>query len=249
MSIAILEIKDLTKEFKGVVAVDRVSFTMKSGEILGLLGPNGAGKTTLIQMILGLVTPTSGEIKVLGHDFNRCREHILSCVNFSSTYVSLPTSLTVYENLAIFAKLYNVLNPKKKISDLLESFEIGHLIHVLTRNLSSGQLTRLSLAKALLNDPQILFLDEPTASLDPDIADKTRRLLKDIRDRYGLALLYTSHNMKEMQEISDRIIFLYQGRILAAGSPSEILSIFDGESLEDVFLKVVRGKHTAGNPL
>ncbi len=240
----ILEVRHLTKRFGPVVAVDDVSFTLEKGEILGLLGANGAGKTTLIQIILGLVTPTVGEVRVFGLDFARHRETILSRVNFSSTYVSLPTSLTIYENLSVFAKLYAVSHPKKKIETLLETFEIDRFRNALTRTLSSGQLTRLSLIKALLNDPQILFLDEPTASLDPDMADRTRTLLKGIRDRQGMTLLYTSHNMKEMEEISDRILFLHQGRILTLGSPQEVLSFFKEKSLEEVFLKVTRGQHS-----
>jgi ABC-2 type transport system ATP-binding protein len=239
----VVEVSHLTKAFNGIVAVNDLSFSIEEGEILGLLGPNGAGKTTLIQMLLGLITPTAGEIRILGLDLKRHREEILSQVNFSSTYVSLPTSLTIRENLTVFAKLYGIKKPERRIDELLEIFEIKRLKNMLTRHLSSGQLTRLSLVKALLNRPKVLFLDEPTASLDPDIADKTRRLLKSIRAENRLTLLYTSHNMKEMEEISDRILFLHQGRILASGSPSEILRLFAEKNLEDVFLKVARGNH------
>jgi ABC-2 type transport system ATP-binding protein len=241
----VIEVSHLTKSFDGTVAVNDVSFSVEEGEILGLLGPNGAGKTTLIQMMLGLVTPTAGEIRILGLDLKTDDEAILSQVNFSSTYVSLPTSLTIRENLTVFSRLYGVRNPEARIDSLLEIFEIKRLKNSLTRNLSSGQLTRLSLIKSLLNDPKILFLDEPTASLDPDIADKTRTLLKSIRDQNRLTLLYTSHNMKEMEEISDRIVFLHQGKILATGTPSEILDLFREKNLEDVFLKVARGGHSA----
>ncbi len=238
----IVEVSHLTKSFGKTLAVRDVSFSVGEGEILGLLGPNGAGKTTLIQMMLGLITPTGGEVRVFGLDFKKCREEILSKVNFSSTYVSMPTSLTVDENLSVFSRLYSVDDSARKIDALLETFEIKRLKNTLTRNLSSGQLTRLSLVKALLNDPKILFLDEPTASLDPDIADKTRTLLKGIRDRRRLTMLYTSHNMKEMEEISDRIIFLHHGEILATGSPDEILAAFHGRNLEEVFLKISRGE-------
>jgi ABC-2 type transport system ATP-binding protein len=241
----VIEVSHLTKSFDGTVAVNDVSFSVEEGEILGLLGPNGAGKTTLIQMMLGLVTPTAGEIRILGLDLKTDDEAILSQVNFSSTYVSLPTSLTIRENLTVFSRLYGVRDPEARIDSLLEIFEIKRLKNSLTRNLSSGQLTRLSLIKSLLNDPKILFLDEPTASLDPDIADKTRTLLKSIRDQNRLTLLYTSHNMKEMEEISDRIVFLHQGKILATGTPSEILDLFREKNLEDVFLKVARGGHSA----
>ncbi|MBI3804132.1 MAG: ABC transporter ATP-binding protein [Nitrospirae bacterium] len=239
----VVQVDHLTKSFNGFVAVNDLSFSIEEGEILGLLGPNGAGKTTLIQMLLGLITPTSGEIRILGLDLKRHREAILSQVNFSSTYVSMPTSLTLRENLTVFAKLYGLRHPETRIDELLDLFEIQRLKNTITRHLSSGQMTRLSLVKSLLNRPKVLFLDEPTASLDPDIADKTRRLLRSIRDQSRLTLLYTSHNMKEMEEISDRIVFLHQGRILASGTPAEILRIFAERNLEDVFLKVARGNH------
>ncbi len=241
MGSTVINVTQLTKSFNGVTAVNNLSFRVAQGEILGFLGPNGAGKTTLIQLLLGLITPTSGEIQILGMNLKQHREAILSQVNFSSTYVSMPTSLTLWENLLVFAKLYGIKNPADRIDHLLTVFEIDRLKNSLTRNLSSGQLTRLSLAKSLLNSPRILFLDEPTASLDPDIADKTRTLLKSMRDESKMTLLYTSHNMKEMQEISDRILFLNNGQIIASGTPSEVLHHFQEKSLEDVFLKVARG--------
>lgn len=236
----VIEVNNLKKSFGEASAVNDITFSVAEGEIFGFLGPNGAGKTTLIQLLLGLITPTSGEIKILGMDLTKDREAILSQVNFSSSYVALPTSLTLWENLLVFAKLYEVKNPKEKIASLLTLFEINRLKDTLTRNLSSGQLTRLSLAKALLNSPKILFLDEPTASLDPDIADKTRTLLKSIRNAHKTTILYTSHNMKEMQEISDRIVFLDKGNILVCGTPNEIIKNFEEENLEDVFLKIAR---------
>ncbi len=240
MDSPVIEVNNLKKSFGEAIALKGISFLVEEGEIFGFLGPNGAGKTTLIQLLLGLITPTSGEIKVLGMDLIKDREAILSQVNFSSSYVSMPTSLTLWENLSVFAKLYGVKNQKSKIDSLLTLFEIDRLKDSLTRNLSSGQLTRLSLAKALLNSPKILFLDEPTASLDPDIADKTRTLLKSIRDESRTTILYTSHNMKEMQEISDRIVFLDKGEIIACGTPNEIIQNFEEENLEDVFLKIAR---------
>ena len=240
MTSPVIEVKNLKKSFDNFVAVNNISFSVAGGEIFGFLGPNGAGKTTLIQLLLGLITPTAGEIKILGMDLIKDREAILSQVNFSSSYVSLPTSLTLWENLSVFAKLYGVQNPKDKIESLLALFEINRIKDILTRNLSSGQQTRLSLAKALLNSPKIIFLDEPTASLDPDIADKTRALLKSIRNESGTTILYTSHNMKEMQEISDRIVFLDKGEIIACGTPNEIIKNFGEENLEDVFLQIAR---------
>ena len=177
----IVEVKGLTKIFNSLKAVDNISFEMYPGEILGLLGPNGAGKTTTLQMLLALTTPTSGDIKIFGLDLQYHREKILQSVNFSSSYVAMPYSLTVMENLMVFARLYNVKNPQSKILELLKDFESEYLKDRAVRNLSSGQITRVCLIKALLSDPKILFLDEPTASLDPDISDKTRRLLKKIK--------------------------------------------------------------------
>ncbi|MBI3609888.1 MAG: ABC transporter ATP-binding protein [Nitrospirae bacterium] len=242
MAHSVVEVRKLTKRFEQVTAVNEISFEIHQGEILGMLGPNGAGKTTTIQMLLGVTTPTGGEIRILGLDLGRHREEILSQVNFSSSYVSLPQSLTVWENLRVFAQLYHVRNYREKIDRLLSVFEIAPLRNTVTRKLSTGQLTRVSLAKALLNDPKILFLDEPTASLDPDIADKTRSMLKTIRAQSGLTILYTSHNMREMEEMSDRIIFLNKGEIISTGTPDEIMKRFQGEDLEEVFLKVARGK-------
>ncbi len=236
----IVEVKGLTKVFKSLVAVDNVSFNIYPGEILGLLGPNGAGKTTIIHTLLGLTTPTSGEIKIFGLDLKKHREKIVQDVNFSSTYVSMPNSLTIREALLVFARLYNVKDKEKAIAELLRTFEIEDIKDKLIRHLSSGHQTRLNLAKALINDPKILFLDEPTASMDPDIADKTRKLLRIIKKDHTLSILYTSHNMKEMEEMSDRIIFLHKGKIIACGKPEDVIEDFKGKDLEEVFLRVAR---------
>jgi ABC-2 type transport system ATP-binding protein len=236
----IVEVQGLTKRFGSVTAVDGVSFEIYEGEILGLLGPNGAGKTTIIQMLLGLTTPTGGTIRIFGLDPERYREAVLQRVNFSSAYVALPQSLTVQENLRVFVRLYGIPRPQAKIEEVLGLFELEDLRDKLVRHLSSGQLTRVCLAKALLNDPRILFLDEPTASLDPHMADRTRALLRTVSRRSGLTILYTSHNMREMEELSNRILFLHQGRIIASGTPEEVIHRFKGEDLEEVFLKVAR---------
>ncbi|MEE9614165.1 MAG: ABC transporter ATP-binding protein [Thermodesulfobacteriota bacterium] len=236
----LVEVKGLTKLFNGFRAVDDISFEVARGEIVGLVGPNGAGKTTTLQMLLGLTTPTGGEIKIFGLDLRRHTGEILSRVNFSSSYVSLPYSLTVRENLTVFAKLYEIKEREKKIRGLLETFEIAEIADEPTRRLSSGQITRVCLVKALLNDPEVLFLDEPTASLDPDMADKTRKLLKRINLERSLSILYTSHNMREMEEMCDRIIFLDRGRILATGRVDEVVEKFRGADLEEVFLKIAR---------
>jgi ABC-2 type transport system ATP-binding protein len=236
----VVEVNGLTKVFKSFKAVDNVSFDIYPGEILGLLGPNGAGKTTIIHILLGLTTPASGDINVFGFDLKKNREKIIQDVNFSSSYISMPNSLTVKENLKVFARLYKVKKKEKRISELLKIFEIEAIEDKLVRHISSGHQTRLNLAKALINNPKILFLDEPTASLDPDIADKTRSLLKSIKKNRNLSILYTSHNMKEMEEMSDRIIFLHKGRIIAEGRPEEIIRDFRRKNLEEVFLKVAR---------
>ena len=240
MSHPVLEARDLRKIFRRFTAVDGVSLDIYPGEILGLLGPNGAGKTTIIHMLLGLTTPTSGQIKIFGLDLCRWRSRIIERVNFSSTYVSMPNSLTVRECLEVFARLYRIRNRKARIEEVLRLFEIEDIKSKIHRNLSSGQRTRLNLAKALINQPQILFLDEPTASLDPDIADKTRSLLKSIKKERGLSILYTSHNMREMEEISDRLVFLDRGKVIAEGKPRDLVEEFHGEDLEEVFLRVAR---------
>jgi ABC-2 type transport system ATP-binding protein len=241
----VVDVKKLSKTFKALKAVDDVSFELRAGEILGLLGPNGAGKTTIIHMLLGLTTPSAGTIKIFGLDLAKNHEEILKNVNFSSTYVSMPYSLTVRESLRVFARLYEVKNKEQKIHEVLSAFEMEDLKKKQVRHLSSGLLTRLNLAKSLINDPKILFLDEPTASLDPDIADKTRTLLKRIKAENGISILYTSHNMKEMEEISDRVIFLHRGRIIAQGPPEEVIRSFNRKSLEEVFLKVTRDEPEA----
>jgi ABC-2 type transport system ATP-binding protein len=238
----LLKVINLTKSFNSFQAVKGVSFDLYPGEILGLLGPNGAGKTTIIHMLLGLTSPTSGEIRIFGlnPEKARQREKILSRMNFSSTYVAMPYSLTLRESLMVFARLYGVKKARARIDQLIEQFELKEVADRPVRTLSSGQMTRLNLAKAFINDPDILLLDEPTASLDPDIADRTRRYLMEVKRNRKMAILYTSHNMQEMEEISDRLLFLHHGEIIACGSPEELVARFRGEDLEDVFLKVAR---------
>ena len=241
MAEAIVQVQNLTKRFGKFMAVDEVSFEIRRGEILGLLGPNGAGKTTTIQMLLGVITPTSGTIRMFGLPFDRYRETILGQVNFSSTYVSMPQALTVEENLRVVARLYGLDRIASRIDDIVKRLEMGEFRAKITRKLSSGQMTRLSLAKAFLTEPKVLFLDEPTASLDPDIAAKTRTLIQEMRHNSGLTVLYTSHNMREMEEMSDRIIFLQRGRIVAEGTAEAIKSDYGETDLEEVFLKLARG--------
>lgn len=201
------------------MAVNDISFSVEEGEIVGLLGPNGAGKTTTLMMLVGITKPTNGKIKILELDFEENRVQILKNINYASAYSFFQGRLSVYENLIVFSLLYEVKNPKDKISELLENFEISDLKNKMTNTLSSGQLTRLNLCKALINDPKVLLLDEPTASLDPDIAEKVRGLLFKIRRERKISMLYTSHNMAEITQMCDRVIFLNNGKIEADDTP------------------------------
>jgi len=218
----ILQVQNLTKKFKKHTALSGVSFTIEKGEILGLLGPNGAGKSTTIEMILGLIKPTEGQIKIFGQDIETDREEILNRINYSSAYIQFMSRLTVKENLRFFGKLYNVKKLEQKIAELSEILEITDLLSSLFFKLSSGQRTRVILTKTLLNDPEFLLLDEPTSSLDPDIAYKVREILKKIHRERGVTMLYTSHNMAEVEEMCDRVIFLQKGRIVASGAPNQL---------------------------
>lgn len=240
MTAPVLEVHNLTKRFGEFTAVNGISFAIRPGEILGLLGPNGAGKTTTMHMLLGLITPTAGTVAMFGLDLATHREEVLQRVNFSSTYISMPMSLTVEENLWVVARLYGLTDIPRRVDDIVKKLEMDKFRYKATRKLSSGQMTRLTLAKAFMTEPKILFLDEPTASLDPDIAHKIRALLKEERRASGLSILYTSHNMREMEEMSDRIIFLQRGNIVAEGTAAEIVSRFGQEDLEEVFLKLAR---------
>jgi ABC-2 type transport system ATP-binding protein len=238
----ILEADRLVKTFGDSVALDGLSFRVGTGESLGLLGVNGAGKTTAMNLLLGLTTPTSGSIKVFGLDLWQHRIEILRQVNFSSAYTSLPSNLLVWQNLAVFARLYRVPRPKQRVEELLELLDITHLRKSVTGRLSAGESTRVNLAKALLNEPRLLLMDEPTASLDPDIADRVRKLLRMLQKEKGLSILYTSHNMRDIEEVCDRLIFLHGGKVLAEGTPEDVKTRFNQASLEDFFIGVARGE-------
>ena len=238
MAKAILEVSGLTKRYDNYTAVDNISFNIGEGEIVGLLGPNGAGKTTTIQMLLDLVTPTAGSISYFGRPFPKEREFILSRINFASAYSHVQSRMTVLENMTIYAGLYEIPNSKKKITELLELLEIGPLVHELFWHLSSGQKTRVILAKALLNSPKLILMDEPTASLDPDIANKVVELIQSLQKKERVSILYTSHNMEEVERICDRVMFLSHGKIVAEDTPlgltkrvgnSQLLLTFDGK--------------------
>lgn len=237
-----LSIDRIVKRFGDFTAVKGVSLEITGGETVGLLGVNGAGKTTLMNMILGLITPSEGSIRAFGMDLAQHRIEILKRTNFCTTYATLPSNLKVHHNLEIFARLYEVRKPKEKVAGLLDLLEIAHLADKVTGQLSAGESTRVNLAKALLNDPDLLLLDEPTASLDPDIADKVRKLVRRIQHERHPAILYTSHNMRDIEEVCDRVLFLHEGRILAEGTAGEITKRFSGRDLDDVFIKIARSE-------
>jgi ABC-2 type transport system ATP-binding protein len=236
----VLRVLELTKAFNDVVAVNQLSFSIARGEIVGILGANGAGKTTTLQMILGLIRPTSGRVEIFGQELEQHRIEILSRMNFSSVGVNLPMNLRVSQNLWIFAKLYGVKDAWRRIDALLNLLAIDHLRDAVTGRLSSGEISRVNLCKALLNRPELLLLDEPTASLDPDIADKVRKILRRVQQEEGVAMLYTSHNMRDIEEICDRVLFLHNGRLMAEGTPVQMVEQFRTQNLEEVFIRIAR---------
>ena len=237
---SVIRVQHLTKRFGSHLVVDDLTFSVAAGEIVGFLGPNGAGKTTTLAMLLGLLLPTAGEVRILGLAMPAERQRILARVNFTSPYVSLPGNLTVDENLTVFARMYGLRNARDRIDSLLERFGLVEMRGRTANRLSSGEGTRLGLVKALLNDPEVLFLDEPTASLDPDGAERVRDGLRAIRGQRRMTIFYTSHNMQEVERMSDRILFLLRGRLIADGPPGEVLRQFARESLEEMFLEVTR---------
>lgn len=239
-------VRGLTKRFGGRSVVDDLSFDLVRGRVLGLLGPNGAGKTTAIHCMLGLTQADAGEIEILGLKMPRDRRKILARVNFSSAYVSLPHNLLVRESLLVYARLYGVSKPEKKINYVLELMEIGQYKNTPAGALSSGQSSRLNLCKALLNDPELLFLDEPTAGLDPHIAVKVRTALMRIREECGTAMIHTSHNMREVELLCDETVFLSKGRVVVRGTPAEVMAKARSADLESVFIAVAETGEIAG---
>jgi ABC-2 type transport system ATP-binding protein len=235
-------VRDLTKVYGAVTAVDHLSFTLEPGTTVALLGANGAGKTTTMAMLLGLVLPTSGEAKVFGVDMSQNRESIACRLNFQSPYVDLPLRLTVRQNLNVYAGLYGLVNVAERIAYMAEDLQIGSLLDRPVGTLSAGQRARVALAKALLNAPELLFLDEPTASLDPDTADWVRRKIKQYAESPGVALLLASHNMTEVERLADRVILLQAGRIVEDDTPDALIRTYGRETLEDVFLDIARGR-------
>src|SRR6201992_1590193 len=239
---AAIDVAHLVKVYKTTRAVDDVSFRIARGSITGLLGGNGAGKTTTIAMIMGLVLPTSGRIRVLGAAMPEQSADVLGRMNFESPYVDMPTRLTVRQNLTIFGPLYAVANLRERIAQLAADLDLGDFIDRANGKLSAGQKTRVALAKALINEPDLLLLDEPTASLDPDTADWIRQHLETYRRQHGATILLASHNMLEVERLCDRVIILKRGRIEDDGSPDAIMARYQRSTLEEVFLDVARGR-------
>jgi len=240
-SVPAVAVDRLVKVYKNVPAVSGISFALAPGSMTALLGGNGAGKTTTIAMIMGLLEPTAGSVSVLGADMPRQRYRVLHRMNFESPYVEMPRRLTVRQNLEVFARLYGVVDIAARIRTLAQELELADLLDRQTGKLSSGQRTRAALAKALLNRPEVLLLDEPTASLDPDTADWVRARLERYRRERGATVLLASHNMVEVERLCERVIFLKKGEIVGDDTPRALRARFGRASLEEVFLDVARG--------
>src|ERR1700743_744287 len=239
---AAIEVTRLSKQYKTARAVDDVSFAIARGSITGLLGGNGAGKTTTIAMIMGLVLPTSGTVEVLGHPMPAESADVLGRMNFESPYVDMPMRLTVRQNLTVFGRLYAGAHLKDRIAQLADDPDLKEFLDRPNGKLSAGQKTRVALAKALINQPELLLLDEPTASLDPDTADWIRRHLETYRKENGATNLLASHNMLEVERLCDRVIIMKRGRIEDDDSPQQIMARYNRATLEEVFLDVARGR-------
>ena len=240
MSENIIEVKNLNKIYDKIIAVKDLTFEINKGKIIGLLGPNGCGKTTTIAMILGLLKPTSGEVIIKGKNIEKERINLLEKMNFISPYVELPKKLTVEENLKVYAGLYGVKNINEKISELVNELRINKFLKKKTGELSSGQKNRISLAKALINDPEILLLDEPTASLDPETGDFVRSFIEHYSSKTNVTILLASHNMNEVERLCDSVMMMKDGTIVDTGKSQELISRHGRKNLEEVFLKIVR---------
>jgi ABC-2 type transport system ATP-binding protein len=246
MNASVIQVEGLTKRYGDLAAVDNIRFDVLPGATCGLLGGNGAGKTTTISMLLGLLLPTAGSIRVLGEDMLRHRYRVLARMNFSSPYVDLPHRLTVQENLSVYARLYGLKERKRRIARLATDLDISAFLKRSYGSLSAGQKTRVGLAKALLNEPDLLLLDEPTASLDPDTADRMRGYLNAYKARTGATLLLASHNMLEVERLCSDVIMMRTGQIVDRGTPAELLTRYGQANLEEVFLDIARDRQRAG---
>ena len=239
----LVEVKNLKKNYGAKKAVRDISFNIKENEILGLLGPNGSGKTTTIGMLLGLLKPSYGEILIDGKKIEENRIETLQKINFISPYIELPKKLTVRQNLIVYCKLYNVINIKKRIEYLVEKLRLNDLLNNVTGELSSGQKNRVSLAKALINNPTVLFLDEPTASLDPEVGDYVRGFLENYKKENKISILLASHNMNEVTRLCKTVLMMKEGIIIDKGDPEELIKKHGRKNLEEVFLKLSRNKN------
>jgi len=240
MNKAIIEINNLSKKFNNIVAVKNINFKINKGKIIGLLGPNGCGKSTTIGMILGLIKPSSGTVIINGQNIENNRTNILEKMNFISPYIELPKKLTVEENLKVYGRLYGIKNLKNKVFDLMEKLNLTEFRTRKTGELSSGQKNRVSLAKALINNPEILLLDEPTASLDPDVGDYIRSFIEDYASNNGATILLASHNMNEVERLCYEVLMMKNGEIIDKGKCSDLVNKHGRKNLEEVFLKIVR---------
>src|SRR5271169_6948539 len=241
---AAVEVENLVKHYPTAVAIDGISFTVRRGVTAALLGGNGAGKTTTLSILLGLLLPTAGKVRVLGEDILRHRYRVLPRMNFSSPFVDLPHRLTVRQNLSIYARLYGLPRRCERIEGLADDLQIGPFLERPAGKLSAGQKTRVALAKALLNEPELLLLDEPTASLDPDTGDWVRRYLEEWRARTGATILMASHNMSEVERLCSVVLMMKEGHIVDRGSPQELISRYGRTNLEEVFLHIAREPQT-----
>ena len=238
-----IQVKNLTKKFKNNLAVNKINFGIEKNKTVGLLGPNGCGKTTSIGMMLGLITPSEGEIIIDNKNLDKTdRVSFLSKMNFASPYVELPKRLTVKQNLEVYGRLYGVKNLEKKINEISKELDIKNFLEKKTGELSSGQKNRVTLAKSLINDPEILFLDEPTASLDPDIGDFIRSYIQDYKSKNKITILLASHNMNEVVRLCDSVIMMRQGKIIDSGTCEGLIKKHGRNNLEETFLKLARSK-------
>ena len=235
-----IEVINLSKSYKTKKAVNNISFKIDENEIVGLLGPNGCGKTTTIGLILGLLKPTSGQVLINGKNIENNKISILHKMNFISPYIELPKKLTVKQNLIVYGKLYNIKNLNERINFLSEKLRLGDLLDKITGELSSGQKNRVSLAKALINDPTVLLLDEPTAALDPETADFIRTFLEKLREEKKISVLLASHNMDEVKRLCNSVMMMKDGNIVDSGTPEDLIKKYGQKNLEEVFLEIVR---------
>ena len=239
-----INVKNLSKKFHNYVAVNNINFTLCKNTTLGLLGPNGCGKTTSIGMMLGLITPSSGEVLINDQNINKVnRNELLSKMNFASPYIELPKKLTVRQNLEVYGRLYGVKNLKDRIFEISADLDLNNFLDKKTGELSSGQKNRVSLAKSLINKPEVLFLDEPTASLDPDIGDFVREYLEIYKSKNQITILLASHNMSEVERLCDTVIMMKEGQIVDNGTCQELIKKHGRDNLEDTFLKIARSKN------